>query len=103
MRVTERLEIKDMRPSTVPLSAVELCKGQVGRNENECRKTSAVGKFVETPKRGDEGVIPLACSHGSLGPHGLTMVLCAYFGLQCITLQLLILYLVGKYCDVLWV
>lgn len=36
-----------------------------------------------------------------LDPMALTVVLCAYFGLQCIILQLLILYRVGMYCDVL--
>lgn len=61
------------------------------RNENECGKTSAVRKFVETPKSGDEGLIPLACSHGYLLDRiGLTMVLCAYIDLECIILSLLI-------------
>lgn len=50
-------------------------------------KRQQLESLWETPKSGDEGLIPLACSHGYLlDPVGLTMVLCAYIDLECITL-----------------
>lgn len=66
------LETEDMRPSTVlvPIPPCSLRKGQMRENENKCRKMPAVGKFMETPKSGDEEVIPPHSPGSLLDPRG---------------------------------
>lgn len=69
-------------------------------NENECRKMPAVGKFMETPKSGDEEVIPAPFPWLPVGPQGLTKV--SVLPLPYTVLSCNCLYLLCKYCDVLW-